>query len=76
MSKIILRKPKFMRTENAMEAYITVIDSIYSILSKNRNLNINDKMEYMKELNELIKKASKAGGFFRVEDFVDYYNNR
>lgn len=76
MSKIILRKPKFMRNDRAMELYIKIMASYSSLALREEPLPADQKCDLMMSLNDTIREASKAGGFFRVEDFVDYYNHR
>ena len=72
MKKIIIRKPKFMRSDEGMKAYIKVAETISRELSKTDS--IEEQYYLLKKIGECINSAAEAGGFFRTEDFIKWMN--
>lgn len=72
MKSIIIRKPKFMRSDAAMKAYMVCAESISRTLATQKDLTSDELYEYMKKLGECINDAAKAGGFLRTKDFLTW----
>ena len=71
---IIIRKPKFMRSDAAMAAYLTIAKS-HAVIATN-SLKDEDKLYWMEQSGMFITKAAKAGGFFRVKDMCRYFDQQ
>ena len=67
MKPIIIRKPKFMRNDAGMDAYLFVFKTIEHQL---RRPAITPKLrsDLMRKRDECLHKAAKAGGFRNVDD--------
>lgn len=65
--KPIIRKPKFMRSDEAMKAYLKAADIIYDEAFR-PDIDPDQKYELMKKGCECFRKAAKAGGFFSIGD--------
>ena len=72
MKKIIIRKPKFMRNDEGMKAYIRVAESISEEVGKADS--IDEQYCLLKQMGECINEAARAGGFFSTEDFIKWMN--
>ena len=71
MKTPIIRKPKFMRSDIAMKAYIDTADAIGKTLA-DPSLTQEQQYELLKKIGECINKAAKAGGFLSTEDFIKW----
>lgn len=69
MKTPIIRKPKFMRSDVGMKAYVDVAKCIADSYPKS-GLSPEEEYEMWKQLAECIHKAAKAGGFFSTKDFL------
>ena len=67
MKPIIIRKPKFMRSDSVMKTYIDVAESISKEAAK-PELTPEQQYELLKKLGECLNKAAEAGGFRNVSD--------
>ena len=68
MKTIIIRKPKFMRDDNAMRAYIKVYCAMVN--SMDDNASLEDTIDDLSESAKILNKAAKAGGFLSTKDFL------
>lgn len=71
---IIIRKPKFMRSDAGMAAQLKVAEA-QAIISKN-TLKDEDKLYWLGEAGKSITKAAKLGGFFSVRDMCKYLDQQ
>ena len=71
MKTIIFRKPKFMRSDIAMKAFIDVAECISKTMCKSE-LTLDEQYEMLKTIGECINEAAKAGGFFSTKDFIKW----
>ena len=71
MKKLILRKPKWMRNDQAMRDMITLAYTIIEPLGITYK-SVDEEMWIMAKAGECIKQAAKYGGFFTVEAFIKY----
>lgn len=71
MKSIIIRKPKFMRSEIGMKTYIDVAETIGKEACR-PELNSEQRCDLLKKVGECINKASKAGGFLNTKDFLKW----
>ena len=71
---IIIRKPKFLRNDNAMVAYLTVAKS-QAMIAANLKKDA-ERLYWLEQSGIYIAKAAKAGGFFRVEDMCKYLDQQ
>ena len=71
MLNIIIRKPKFMRNEAVMIAYMKCANSFGSVLTS-QDVTLDEQYETMKKIGECINEAAKAGGFFSTKDFIKW----
>ena len=65
MKPIIIRKPKFMRSDITMKSYIDVA----AVIGKEAcrpELNTDQQYELLKKVGECLNKAAEAGGFRNV----------
>lgn len=62
MKPIIIRKPKFMRSDIAMKSYIHVA-AVISEEACRPELTTDQQYELLKKVGECLNKASEAGGF-------------
>lgn len=67
---IIIRKPKFMRSDAGMAARLEVAKA-QAIIAEN-TLKDEDKLYWFGEVGKSITKAAKLGGFFSVRDMCKY----
>lgn len=67
MMTIIIRKPKFMRSDIAMKGYIDVAAS-FSKEACRPELTPEQRYEMLRSAGECLNKAAKAGGFRNVRD--------
>lgn len=74
MKSIIIRKPKFMRSDAAMVAYVRCANACGKSLDTQDNLTLDEKYELARKIGECINKAAKAGGFLRTKDFIKWMN--
>lgn len=71
---IIIRKPKFMRSDAGMAARLEVAKA-QAIIAENA-LKDEDKLYWFGEAGKSITKAAKLGGFFSVRDMCKYLNQQ
>lgn len=67
MKPIIIRKPKFMRSDNLMKIYIDVAETISKEACR-PELTTEQSYYFLKRAGECLNKAAKAGGFRNVGD--------
>lgn len=67
MKTIIIRKPKFMRSDDVMKTYIDVAATISKEASDSK-LTLDQQIALLKEAGKCLNKAAKAGGFRNVSD--------
>ena len=67
MKTIIIRKPKFMRSDIAMKTYIDVAETISKEACR-PELTPEQRYDFLKKVGECLNKAAKAGGFRNVGD--------
>jgi hypothetical protein len=70
---IIIRKPKFMRSEFACAANMLCAKT-FMAMSTQSDLTTDERYDLIKKSGECINKAAKAGGFFRTKDFIKWCN--
>jgi hypothetical protein len=68
---IIIRKPKFMRSDIAMQAQLTIANAL-SELACMPEVTPEERYEYLKKTGECLNKAAKAGGFLNVGDMCKW----
>ena len=73
MKTLIIRKPKFLRSDRAMKTYIDIAASISSCMC-DPELTSDEQYELAKKCGECLNKAAKAGGFFSTKDFIKWVN--
>ena len=71
MKTLIIRKPKFMRSDAAVKAYIDIAESISKTMCESE-MTLDEQYEQFKKLGECLNKAAKAGGFFTTKDFLKW----
>lgn len=71
MKKLILRKPKWMRDDQAMQNCMDVADSIACYVA-DAEIDQYERMEKMVKIGRCIKRAAKFGGFFSVRGFLNW----
>ena len=71
---IIIRKPKFMRSDAGMAAQLEVAKA-QAIIAKN-TLKNEDRLYWLGEAGKNIAKAAKLGGFFGVRDMCKYLDQQ
>lgn len=71
---IIIRKPKFMRSDAGMAAWLEVAKA-QAIIAEN-TLKDEDKLYWFGEVGKSITKAAKLGGFFSVRDMCKYLDQQ
>lgn len=71
---IIIRKPKFMRSDVGMAAQLKVAKAQAIIAEK--TLRNEDKLYWLGEAGKSIAKAAKLGGFFGVRDMCKYLDQQ
>lgn len=71
---VIIRKPKFMRSDAGMAAQLEVAKA-QAIIAKN-TLKDEDKLYWLGEAGKSITKAAKLGGFFSVRDMCKYLDQQ
>lgn len=71
---IIIRKPKFMRSDAGMAAQLEVAKA-QAIIAEN-TLKNEDKLYWFGEAGKSITKAAKLGGFFSVRDMCKYFDQQ
>lgn len=71
---IIIRKPRFLRNDNAMAAYLIVARSQATIAAN--SLKDADQLYWLEQAGISITKAAKFGGFFMVEDMCKYLDQQ
>ena len=69
MKTLIIRKPKFMRSDYCMKIYLDVAETIGKEACK-PELSPGQRYYLLKKVGECLYKAAKAGGFFRTKDFL------
>jgi hypothetical protein len=67
MKTIIIRKPKFMRSDRVMKTYIDVAETISTEACK-PDLTPDQRYDLLRKVGECLNKAAKAGGFRNVSD--------
>lgn len=67
MKPIIIRKPKFMRSDDVMETYINIANTISKEACR-PELTPDQRVYFLKRVGDCLKKAAKAGGFRNVSD--------
>lgn len=68
MNSIIIRKPKFMRNDDAMWLHLKVAAIIAEQAAK-PGLTTEQQYELLSKVSKPLNYAAKAGGFFSVKDF-------
>ena len=71
MKPIIIRKPKFMRSDDIMKLYIDVAEAISKEACR-PDLTLEQQFELLKKVGECLNKAAKAGGFRSVGDMCKW----
>ena len=71
MKPIIIRKPKFMRSDGIMKLYIDVAEAISKEACR-PDLTLEQQFELLKKVGECLNKAAKAGGFRSVGDMCKW----
>ena len=71
MKTSIFRKPKFMRSDAAMKAYISVAIAIMECMDSSE-LTLDEEYETLKKIGECMNKAAKVGGFLSTKDFIKW----
>ena len=71
---IIIRKPKFMRSDAGMATWLEVAKA-QAIIAEN-TLKDEDKLYWFGEVGKSITKAAKLGGFFSVRDMCKYLDQQ
>lgn len=74
MKTFIIRKPKFMRSDEGMKAYVEVAETISKELLKTDS--IDEQHWLLNKIGECMNKAAKAGGFFSTKDFITWMNSK
>lgn len=69
--KPIIRKPKFMRSDDAMKTYIDVAETISKEACR-PDLTPEQQYEFLRKVGECLNKAAKAGGFRSVGDMCKW----
>lgn len=73
MKTIILRKPKFMRSDACMLAYIETAEAMSNCAcSAVNSQDVDVAYEYMNKAGECLNKAAEAGGFFTTLDMLNW----
>lgn len=67
MNTIIIRKPKFMRNDDAMKTYLSVAATITKEAAR-PEMTPDQQVSFLKKAGECLNKAAKAGGFRNVGD--------
>ena len=67
MKTIIIRKPKFMRSDYVMKTYIDVAATITNEATRSE-MTPDQQVSLLKKAGECLNKAAKAGGFRNVGD--------
>lgn len=71
MKNIIIRKPKFMRSDSVMKTYIDVAETISKEACR-PELTPEQRYDFLKRVGECLNKAAKAGGFRNVGDMCKW----
>lgn len=71
MKPIIIRKPKFMRSDSVMKTYIDVAATISEEAAR-PELTPEQQYEFLRKVGECLNKAAKAGGFRNVGDMCKW----
>ena len=71
---IIIRKPKFMRSDAGMVVQLEVAKA-QATIAKN-TLKNEDRLYWLGEAGKSITKAAKLGGFFGVRDMCKYLDQQ
>lgn len=69
MKTPIIRKPKFMRNETAMQVNLTIVGTISTIMRES-DLTLDEQYEMLDIIRDCLKKAAKAGGFLNTRDLL------
>lgn len=75
MKPIIIRKPKFMRSDRAMKTYIEVAENISKEACR-PELTPEESYELLKIVGECLNEAAKAGGFRNVGDMEKWMKSQ
>lgn len=75
MNTVIFRKPKCMRDDLTMTAYMDTIDILSNRLS-NPDLSLGQRYEILREIDRCIDMAAEAGGFLNTNDFIKWVNKQ
>jgi hypothetical protein len=71
MKPIIIRKPKFMRNDEAMWTYIQVANAIGKEACK-PDITLDQQFSLLIKECKCLKKAAKAGGFRNMNDMYKW----
>ena len=71
MKPIIIRKPKFMRSDIGMQAYLDVATTISKEAAR-PELTPEQQYHFLRRVGECLNKAAKAGGFRNVGDMYKW----
>lgn len=74
MKTFIIRKPKFMRNDEGMKAYLTIAETISKEMCNTDSLD--ERYCLLKMTGECINEAAKAGGFLSTEGFIKWMNSK
>lgn len=72
MKPIIIRKPKFMRSDGIMKLYIDVAEAISKEACR-PDLTPEQQFELLKKVGECLNKAAKAGGTFSTRNDIKHF---
>ena len=64
---IIIRKPKFLRDDEAMALYISIANEAAKVATMD-GITLEHKYEMLRQAGKMINMAAKAGGFFSTRD--------
>lgn len=71
MKTLIIRKPKFMRSDIVMKTYMDVAAAMSEQAAK-PGISVSEQYELLKKAAECLNKAAEAGGFYSTKDFLKW----
>lgn len=71
MKNIIIRKPKFMRNDKLMHEWIQIAQNIQKQIKENELMD-SLYADLWDSWWNCIRSATKAGGFFNVDSFMEW----
>lgn len=75
MKPIIIRKPKFMRSDRVMKTYIDVADTITKEACR-PELTPEQRYDFLVQVGVCLNKAAAAGGFISVGDMYKWMESQ